>query len=250
VASQEKAAIRVAYELAFAEKVRKTRPDLIVLAGWMLVLSSSTLDALSRDWSDSDEWTLNESEGGLRTPGSSPYASGEPAKGTPIPIINLHPALPGTFPGAHAIKDAWDAFNASPSSSTPDSRQWRLNAVVPGFVTAALGVGAWLSSPVVGAAFALSAVGPTSHLFSKVSTQFSSSTSSTLQRKITKTGIMIHRVIPELDAGEPVIVKEIPMKEGESLEDLEGRIHEIEHVGIVEAVAKVVDMLGDGTWWK
>ena len=28
----------------------------------------------------------------------------------PNRVVNLHPALPGAFPGMHAIKDAWDAF--------------------------------------------------------------------------------------------------------------------------------------------
>jgi folate-dependent phosphoribosylglycinamide formyltransferase PurN len=27
-------------------------------------------------------------------------------------VINLHPALPGAFPGTHAISRAWDAFQA------------------------------------------------------------------------------------------------------------------------------------------
>lgn len=29
---------------------------------------------------------------------------------TPIPVINLHPALPGAFDGAHAIERAYQAF--------------------------------------------------------------------------------------------------------------------------------------------
>ncbi|PSK41100.1 phosphoribosylglycinamide formyltransferase [Candidozyma pseudohaemuli] len=52
------------------------RPDLIVCAGWMLILSPAVLHPL------------------------------EEAK---ISIINLHPALPGAFDGTHAIDRAWKA---------------------------------------------------------------------------------------------------------------------------------------------
>lgn len=137
----------------------------------MLILSSGFLEALARDWNEED----------LGTEGSSPYQKGAPGKGTAIPIINLHPALPGTFPGAHAIQDAWEAGK---------------------------------------------------------------------EGKITRTGIMVHRVIPLLDAGEPVVVREVELREGEALEGLEERIHEVEHEAIVAAVGKVVGMLGDGSWWE
>lgn len=52
------------------------RPDLIVCAGWMLILAPSFLQPLEK---------------------------------AGIPIINLHPALPGAFPGTHAIERAWEA---------------------------------------------------------------------------------------------------------------------------------------------
>lgn len=177
------------YDIALAERIRATKPDLVVLAGWMLILSEGFLNALKRDWDESD-LTHGGGVGSLDTPGSSPYEmeGKDPRRGKAIPIINLHPALPGTFPGAHAIKDAWDAFNAA--------------EVIAG------------------------------------------------QGRITKTGIMIHRVIPLLDAGEPVVVREIEMKEGETLEELEERIHGVEHVAIVDAVGVVVGLLQDGSWWN
>ncbi|PSR90455.1 phosphoribosylglycinamide formyltransferase [Coniella lustricola] len=56
-----------------------------------------------------------------------------------------------------------------------------------------------------------------------------------------KTGIMIHYVIAEVDRGAPIMTKEIECKKGESLEDLEQRIHSHEHELIVAATAKVVD---------
>jgi formyltetrahydrofolate-dependent phosphoribosylglycinamide formyltransferase len=65
---------RVDYDAVLADLVAGYRPDWVVLAGWMHVLSTAFLH---------------------RFPGR---------------VVNLHPALPGEFPGAHAIDDAWAAF--------------------------------------------------------------------------------------------------------------------------------------------
>ncbi|EGZ76879.1 phosphoribosylglycinamide formyltransferase [Neurospora tetrasperma FGSC 2509] len=54
-----------------------------------------------------------------------------------------------------------------------------------------------------------------------------------------KTGIMVHYVIEAVDQGAPVLVREIECREGESLEQLEERIHSHEHSLIVEATAKI-----------
>ena len=47
------------------------------------------------------------------------------------------------------------------------------------------------------------------------------------QGKIKNTGIMIHYVIKEVDEGEPIITKELAFREGETLNEVEGRIHEL-----------------------
>lgn len=65
---------RQEYDQELAELVISYQPDLIVLAGWMHVLSHSFL------------------------------------KYFPNKIINLHPALPGTFPGTKSIERAFYAF--------------------------------------------------------------------------------------------------------------------------------------------
>jgi phosphoribosylglycinamide formyltransferase 1 len=62
------------YDRRLAEIVEAFQPDWIVLAGWMRLLSSAFLQ---------------------RFPGR---------------VINLHPALPGTFPGTHAIERAFEAY--------------------------------------------------------------------------------------------------------------------------------------------
>jgi phosphoribosylglycinamide formyltransferase-1 len=64
---------RRAYDAALGDAVAASSPDWVVLAGWMRILTSDFLD---------------------RFPGR---------------VVNLHPALPGEFPGAHAIDDAWAA---------------------------------------------------------------------------------------------------------------------------------------------
>lgn len=102
-----------------------SQPDLVVLAGWMHILSPAFLDAI------------------------------------PVPIINLHPALPGAFDGANAIGRAYEAFQNG---------------------------------------------------------------------EVAKTGAMVHRVVKEVDRGEPLVVREVEMREGESLEQLEARIHEVSAV--------------------
>ncbi|KAH7369068.1 phosphoribosylglycinamide formyltransferase [Plectosphaerella cucumerina] len=59
-----------------------------------------------------------------------------------------------------------------------------------------------------------------------------------------RTGIMIHHVCLEVDRGAPIMTQEIECREGESLEDLETRIHAAEHDLIVKATAqKVEDIL-------
>ena len=47
------------------------------------------------------------------------------------------------------------------------------------------------------------------------------------QGKIKNTGIMIHYVIKEVDEGEAIITKELAFREGETLNEVEGRIHEL-----------------------
>lgn len=73
-----------------------------------------------------------------------------------MPIINLHPALPGAFDGAHAIDRALEAFQKG---------------------------------------------------------------------EVKGTGVMVHRVVAEVDRGEPLLVKEVEIKDDDKLEDLEERIH-------------------------
>jgi phosphoribosylglycinamide formyltransferase len=58
-----------------------------------------------------------------------------------------------------------------------------------------------------------------------------------------RTGIMIHYVIAKVDRGEPIMTREVECRAGETLEELEQRIHEHEHELIVEATAKVVGEL-------
>lgn len=65
---------RQEYDADLAEIVRAFAPDWVILAGWMHVLSNAFLQHF------------------------------------PYRVVNLHPALPGQFPGANAIADAFAAF--------------------------------------------------------------------------------------------------------------------------------------------
>ncbi|OBA20041.1 phosphoribosylglycinamide formyltransferase [Metschnikowia bicuspidata var. bicuspidata NRRL YB-4993] len=61
--------------------------------------------------------------------------------------------------------------------------------------------------------------------------------------EITKGGVMIHKVIAEVDRGEPVLVKELDFIKGETLEEYEGRVHKVEHEAIVEGTNIVLEEL-------
>lgn len=52
--------------------------------------------------------------------------------------------------------------------------------------------------------------------------------------EITEAGIMIHKVICEVDRGEPILVKKLDIIKGELVEDYETRVHDLEHKAIVE----------------
>ncbi|MGQ0603281.1 MAG: phosphoribosylglycinamide formyltransferase [Anaerolineales bacterium] len=63
------------YDAELADLVARFEPDWVVLAGWMRLLSAAFLNCF------------------------------------PGRVVNLHPALPGAFPGTHAIARAYRAFH-------------------------------------------------------------------------------------------------------------------------------------------
>ena len=126
---------REEYDADLAGRVAAYEPDLIVLVGWMHVLSPAFLDRF------------------------------------PNRVINLHPALPGQFPGTHAIQRAYEAFQRG---------------------------------------------------------------------EIDHTGVMVHYVVPEVDAGPVIISEKVPIYPSDTLDDLEARIHKTEHRLIVEAIRRCI----------
>lgn len=62
------------YDRELADLVDACQPDWVVLAGWMRILTADFLDRF------------------------------------PNRVVNLHPALPGAFPGTHAIERAFEAY--------------------------------------------------------------------------------------------------------------------------------------------
>ncbi|KAM0787064.1 hypothetical protein ACM66B_006327 [Microbotryomycetes sp. NB124-2] len=249
--------VKPLYQLELANKVKQTKPDLIVLAGFMLILLPETLERLKRDWieEDDDETSGIQAQGTITTRGKTPYEK-KLEIGTAIPIINLHPALPGSFVGPHVIEDAWEAFNQVKLPATKEEwermQQNERRSGSPrheedGERSAVEQVAESLAS----ARLDREHDGDTPTQQQQTTTTTTDPTRSAFGPLITETGIMIHRVIPELDRGEPILWRRVPMQQGEWIDDLKTRIHEVEHEAIVEAVRVVTDdMLADGSWWK
>jgi phosphoribosylglycinamide formyltransferase 1 len=127
---------RLDYDARLAETILTYAPNYIVLAGWMRILTSAFLDRF------------------------------------PSRVINLHPALPGMFPGMYAIEEAYQAFQ---------------------------------------------------------------------QNKIDHTGVMVHLVPDEgVDSG-PVLASEVvPIQKSDTLESLNIRIHQVEHVLLINALKSIL----------
>jgi len=89
-----------------------------------------------------------------------------------VPVINLHPALPGAFDGVNSIQRAFDAFGRG---------------------------------------------------------------------EIEQSGVMVHKVIREVDRGEPVLVRTVEIRKEDTLEDFEQRLHQTEWGVIVEAAKMVLE---------
>lgn len=76
---------RRAYDADLAKLVLADKPDIVVCAGFMRILSTAFLD---------------------------------PVKNSKTPIINLHPSLHGDLVGAGCIKRAWDEYQAGNRKKT------------------------------------------------------------------------------------------------------------------------------------
>jgi len=127
---------RLEYDELLAGQVAAYRPDWVVLAGWLRILSMNFLK---------------------RFPGR---------------VVNLHPALPGTYPGLNAIERAYEAFQRG---------------------------------------------------------------------EIDHTGVMVHLVPDEgVDAGPVLGQVDVPIHPGDSLEELETRIHAAEHRLYVDVLKRLV----------
>jgi phosphoribosylglycinamide formyltransferase-1 len=127
---------RAEYDARLAAYVSTCLPDYVILAGWMRILSSFFLSCF------------------------------------PNKVINLHPALPGMFPGTHAIERAFEAYQ---------------------------------------------------------------------RREIDRTGVMVHRVPDDgVDNGPVLATQDILFEQGESLEEFEARVHNVEHTVLVATLKRIL----------
>lgn len=59
----------------------------------------------------------------------------------------------------------------------------------------------------------------------------------------TRTGVMVHYVIDEVDRGEPIQVEYVDFKPDETLEELIERMHDVEHLIIVKGTRLATERL-------
>lgn len=156
----------------------KVRPDVLVLAGWMHIVSEGFLEVM-RGVRGAPPPPPRESEGaggdwdGECGNDAEKAEEGEIRAEREIPVINIHPALPGAFDGANAMERGFEAFQRG---------------------------------------------------------------------EVDKLGVMVHRVIAEVDRGAPVVVREVEVHKGEDLKnDYEPRMHQTEWEIIVEATKVILD---------
>lgn len=126
------------YDLLLQNTINNYKPELIVCAGWMHVLSSTFINYFNQQR---------------------------------VPIINLHPALPNMIPGKNSISDALVLFK---------------------------------------------------------------------QNKIKHTGIMVHHVIPEIDAGSVINTQIVKIYKNDSINDLKARIQYFEKQTLITAIKNIM----------
>jgi phosphoribosylglycinamide formyltransferase len=66
------------------------------------------------------------------------------------------------------------------------------------------------------------------------------------EQGLKRTGVMIHEVIAQVDAGEAIVTREVELSDGEALEALEERMHGVEHELIVEGTRRALEGLSCG----
>lgn len=189
---------RLAYDSDLAEMVGRLSPDLVVLAGWMHLLSPVFLDCFPRK------------------------------------VINLHPALPGQFPGNNAIEDAWKSYRKTlEGSQTLESLSAHPHSQ---------------SSPTQRTPLMpppLQSAHPMPHSQSARSVSaapqpFDPQTPGTPQQSAS-TGVMVHYVTDAgVDNGAVVKFVEVPMYPSDALDVLRARIRAAEHKLLVSAISEVL----------
>ena len=134
---------RTDYDVVLAERVTTYKPDVVVLAGWMRILTESFIQRFDT-------------------------------------IINLHPALPYCFSGMNAIERAYDA-----------SREFYKKQIGDVYYT----------------------------------------------------GCMCHRVVEEVDTGQPLSVKNVRIDKDDTLEELRKKMAVAEKVVLLEGIISSLNIV-------
>lgn len=130
----------------------------------------------------------------------------DPLERAGVQIINLHPALPGRFNGAVSLTISTSLF-----VQCVYCREHLLDSIILVTLTS-------------------------QNALHRAHTAWK-------EGRIDKTGVMIHKVIAEVDMGTPILVREIPFKPDEDcdLEAFEQRVHKIEWGAVVEGTKIAVE---------
>ncbi|CAO1623030.1 unnamed protein product [Sympodiomycopsis kandeliae] len=64
------------------------------------------------------------------------------------------------------------------------------------------------------------------------------------QKEIKYTGVMVHEVVAQVDRGEPIVIEQVAIRDKDTLEQLQERIHTVEHRLIVRGTRITLDKLG------
>ncbi|WVQ97131.1 hypothetical protein IAU59_004241 [Kwoniella sp. CBS 9459] len=234
-------ASREDYDSEVARLVIDSKPDLIVLAGWMHILSDRFLRILSGEIGPPAAPAL-----GPPQPDSLPTQT-EPIPSKASPATNDESKDKESESSASASTSASADLDSSlsklsidskqpDSASTPQSSQKQNQSQSQNDKLPAAPETLHFPIPIINLHPALPGAFDGANAIGRAFDAFHAG-------EVEGTGVMVHRVVAEVDRGEPLVVRKVEIKKEDKVEDLEARIHEVEHQIIVEGAKLVLEEL-------